>query len=86
MVDVYVSRNVTYNRRIEVAVPMSVPEDSVEDYVNEHSHEFWDAADDSNYDDLDQRDAEVESVDVLGEADEDAVACADFVLETEWED
>lgn len=85
MVEVYVTREVTFTRRLEVAIPMSVPEDSIEDYLAENSYEFVEAVDENNCDDADYRDAEIDSVEVREEADEDDMDGADYTLEEEWE-
>jgi len=85
MVEVYVTREATFTRRLEVAIPMSVPEDSVEDYLSENSHEFAEAVDEYNCDEADYRDAEIDNVEVREEANEDDMDGADYTLEEEWE-
>ena len=85
MVEVYVTREVTFTKRLDVAVPMSVPEDSVEDYLQQNSYEFAEAVDENNCDDADYRDAEIDNVEVGEKADEDDLESADYTLEDEWE-
>ena len=80
------SREVTFTRRLDVAVPMSVPEDSIVDYLHENSYEFAEAVDENNCDDADYyRYAEIDSVKVGEKADEDDLESADYTLEEEWE-
>ena len=85
MATVYLTRHITYSNSVQVAVPLSVPEDNVEDYIMENASELWDAVDESNAHDVDSDDAEVHSVEVGDEADEDDVDGADFTFDFEWE-
>jgi hypothetical protein len=85
MVEVYVTREVTFTRRLDVAVPMSVPEDSIEDYLYENSYEFAEAVDENNCDEVDYRDAEIDRVEAREEASKDDLDGADYTLEDEWE-
>lgn len=85
-VEVEVTRTVKYSRVINVVVPMSVPEDSVEDYIHDNRGELWDAVDESNYSELDFDDTEVTDVNVGEEASNSEADEADFTFDYEWND